>query len=801
MGPRGGEVRTSDTGWHFDTLRRQTEATMSSLQRFHDNGLTGDRRQSEARPQFSMPSLFDVPGLRAQREIACRRCRQRKKKCDKRRPVCGECSRSGADCIPLAPKKSTTSTFPPGYVRQLENYIASLELQLGQSDPDSGDHFPPDIPAMGMGASNVVEVLQLPSDEPSNLDIAEIPDWISDRMGEDFTLIPSPINTFTPTFAGQGADFCQLPNERYCELEIEPGIDDGQNEDQEDIETRAQAENDVDLDDEAGDQAENDEDPDVEVLQGTRMEAENKLSPCGPPQNWLAQTHLSLTLAQRYASEYFTSAHIMWPFLHHRQWAGWWTYWAGLTQCQDAFTPDARTSFVDMVVSIGALLTYGTDPKPDHLHFSQKFYHRAVARNTSHSMMNLPAVMRTQYSLLLTIRAMHVDSVQDLFEHASTAIQSCVLSDPSRRRPEHVGSASETSLPSSSPPPLETTVRKMTARTCRVIQILLLNTMERKVLPEETSLEHYDNVGGEDNDNSACIADSPSTDSSISSEELFLSSCQEKGQAPPSPSDVAMEEHMVRLRQIQYHILRLVGKLQHDAITKHHPIPNLWRSWLRHDLERWKEMAASLSDRAEHHHKFLSRPWVLKLADYTIISLFPNPALAVRGGDSKYLVAAACSVLVTFRKLRVKDHVTCHTWTALLHQFQAGVCIVFCLWATPTHQQHGLYDCRAVSQAFFSCLATLVDFATKWETARVFRDIFELLMDAVPISQFGDPSQSWSLHQPCKVALREMIDELSEVKIQQKVTDMLSMMARESRPSYSSLSIEETHWIQYEHVI
>lgn len=51
---------------------------MSSLQRSHDNRLTGDRRQSEARPQFSMPSLFDVPGLRAQREIACPRCRQRK---------------------------------------------------------------------------------------------------------------------------------------------------------------------------------------------------------------------------------------------------------------------------------------------------------------------------------------------------------------------------------------------------------------------------------------------------------------------------------------------------------------------------------------------------------------------------------------------------------------------------------------------------------------------------------------------------------------------------------------------------
>lgn len=83
----------------------------------------------------------------------------------------------------------------------------------------------------------------------------------------------------------------------------------------------------------------------------------------------------------------------------------------------------------------------------------------------------------------------------------------------------------------------------------------------------------------------------------------------------------------------------------------------------------------------------------------------------------------------------------------------------------------------------------------------MFCDVFELLMDAVPISKFGDPSQSRSLHQPYNVALTRMVEELAGVKIQQKVIDMLSMMARGSRPSYSSLSIDETRWIQYEHVI
>ncbi|KAF4872502.1 hypothetical protein CGCSCA1_v008329 [Colletotrichum siamense] len=287
-------------------------------------------------------------------------------------------------------------------------------------------------------------------------------------------------------------------------------------------------------------------------------------------------------------------------------------------------------------------------------------------------------------------------------------------------------------------------------------------------------------------------------DGSVSSEELRLGNPFEFNSAAPSPADVALEEHIFQLRRIQYRILKITRKLEHDAQREGHPVPNLWRSWPRHDLDRWIHDIDSLSDSAERQRKFQSSAWLQKLANYTAISLFPNPYLAIRGGDSKHLVTAACSVLVSFRRFRVRDHTTCYTWTALLHQFQAGICVVFCLWATPTHQQMALYDRRPVCQALFACLATLIDFASKWSSAQVFRDVFELLMEAVPVVEFGDPSQSWSITPPQSANLQLFINELEDLKVQQKVINMLKTMRR-GRVPFTSPSVEETQWIQYEH--
>ncbi|KAF5496618.1 Positive regulator of purine utilization [Colletotrichum fructicola] len=606
-------------------------------------------------------TLYGIPWLRAQREIACCRCRRRKKKCDKRRPLCGECARSGAECVPLAPKKSAMTTLPAGYVHLLEEHIATLETRLRQSNPSiAGDHFlsdprarPVNTPAsMDLIADDAVPPLNMlsrlsdgpldvagpasPTDPPGAGPVAT-PDWVLGTFDEaiDFDLA-----------ALSGRDISPLTNPPRDRM-----TDQSQSEP-----TTFEADDIQDME------------PGAPSLQLAIQEER------------LTESYLPLSVAGRYVKEYFTSAHPMWPFLHRQQWEDWWKYWSGPARQMNS--PGSQTFFVDMVLSIGALLVHGSTPSSEHLDLSRASFQRAMAKYRSYE------------------------------------------------------------IQESSP----------------ILQL----------------------------------------DGSVSSEELRLGNPFEFNSAAPSPADVALEEHIFQLRRIQYRILKITRRLEHDAQREGHPVPNLWRSWPRHDLDRWIHDIDSLSDSAERQRKFQSSAWLQKLANYTAISLFPNPYLAIRGGDSKHLVTAACSVLVSFRRFRVRDHTTCYTWTALLHQFQAGICVVFCLWATPTHQQMALYDRRPVCQALFACLATLIDFASKWSSAQVFRDVFELLMEAVPVVEFGDPSQSWSITPPQSANLQLFITELEDLKVQQKVINMLKTM-RKGRVPFTSPSVEETQWIQYEH--
>lgn len=355
----------------------------------------------------------------------------------------------------------------------------------------------------------------------------------------------------------------------------------------------------------------------------------------------LAESHLSVSIATRYVTEYFMSAHPMWPFLHHKQWENWWA--SCTNQAKDSSTSISAPFFVDMVLAIGGLLLHSSNPSPDHANTSNSCYNRAIRRYNSQAFETVSPVLRTQAALLLTLHAMHLGTVPDLFTHAARAIDNQSLS-------AMVHHQSKDQMQTAMQHGLTDIIRKMALRTCIVIDILISNTMDHNVRFEDTSIE------GED---------FPQDDESVASEELRLSLPLNCGFLSPSPAEIALEEHMFRLRRIQYRILRITRKLEYQALEEGHIVPNLWRSAPKYDLDLWMQDINGFSASPERQMRFKSAAWMFKLANYTIISLFPNPELAVRGGDSKHLVGAACSVLATFRKLRVKDHVTCYTWTAV----------------------------------------------------------------------------------------------------------------------------------------
>ncbi|KAH6962155.1 hypothetical protein BKA56DRAFT_598405 [Ilyonectria sp. MPI-CAGE-AT-0026] len=699
-------------------------------------------------PQFP---FLGMPWLRTHRDIACCRCRRRKKKCDKRRPVCGECSRAGADCVPLIPKKSAASKHPSaGYVHLLEEHVATLETRLRQSNPSiAEDHFAGQSP----GAD---------TEMPDNAIVANLNDLEPIRTPPESALLLE-----SPQGGVGDQDWLFNPFEDAEDaLGRSPG--DGRS-----VIWPASMHQ-LDSPSQHRVVEQEDEDEDVEDI-AVDPQLGAPASIINTASTRVAESYLSLSVASRYASEYFTSAHPMWPFLHHKQWDEWWTYWTGPTRADK--TSDWRAFFVEMVLSVGGLLVHSATPSPDHMSLSKAAYQRAMTRYNAYPIQEGSPTLKTQSSLLLTVHAMHLDSVGELFDRASEAIKNCALSDLAYHR-------SKMKRLTSGGSDLEDVIHKMTLRTCVVIDILLSNSMDHAVCFNSSSVQDDD---FEDYD-----------DQSISSEELRLS--YPNSGVTPSPTDIALEEHMFRLRRIQYRILRITQRLEYKASTEDHPVPNLWRSRPKHDLDQWIHGISALRITPERQKRFLSEAWLLKLANYTVISLFPNPSLAVRGGDSRHLVAAACSVLITFRRLRVKDDTTCYTWTALLHQFQAAVSVVFCLWATPTHQQLEFYDRRAVCQALFAALATLVEFSNKWAAAQVFREIFELLTEALPVTEYGDSAQQWTISPSHAKDLEQLIPELQGLKVQRKVVTMLNKILRGPRPVFTPLSVAETQWIQYEYI-
>lgn len=67
----------------------------------------------------------------------------------------------------------------------------------------------------------------------------------------------------------------------------------------------------------------------------------------------LARATTSLFLAKKYANEYFSSAHPMWPFLHDSQWENCWGYWTA--KAREGLETSWRGVLVDMVREMPAI--------------------------------------------------------------------------------------------------------------------------------------------------------------------------------------------------------------------------------------------------------------------------------------------------------------------------------------------------------------------------------------------------------------------------------------------------------------
>jgi hypothetical protein len=69
----------------------------------------------------------------------------------------------------------------------------------------------------------------------------------------------------------------------------------------------------------------------------------------------------------------------------------------------------------------------------------------------------------------------------------------------------------------------------------------------------------------------------------------------------------------------------------------------------------------------------------------------------------------------------------------LLVQFQSGITLLYCFWATAPEDRTANYDSLDVPDALRACSNILAIMADRWERADCLRDVFELLVREIPL--------------------------------------------------------------------
>jgi hypothetical protein len=128
----------------------------------------------------------------------------------------------------------------------------------------------------------------------------------------------------------------------------------------------------------------------------------------------------------------------------------------------------------------------------------------------------------------------------------------------------------------------------------------------------------------------------------------------------------------------------------------------------------------------------------------------------------------------------------CLTDLQLLVQFQSGVTLLYCFWATPPEQRTENYDSPDVSDALRACSNILAIMADKWPIAECLRDVLELLAREVPLvdrpnrppTRFSERSTS---------AVLKMLPKVRALVVHRSILRMIEEMISEDFPRTTEL--------------
>ncbi|CAN9224832.1 unnamed protein product [Alternaria alternata] len=429
---------------------------------------------------------------------------------------------------------------------------------------------------------------------------------------------------------------------------------------------------------------------------------------------------MSPELEEALLDAYRERAQAQYPFFHWDTFLTWHSEWKHCLSC-DLKERAWQGLFVNLVYATSLVLL--RQPYAAALN-AREFYNSGISL--------LPAVLRqpdrilqVQAYLLLSIHALHQSSTERIISLASTAMRQCV------QQQLHLG---EMEPPSAN---VQTRLMIQVRRRCFWCAYLLDRlVMSSFDLPPSIpdymiTVRPFANVEDHDLWETAAITP-PSHDLPDSQHYTCNSSAL----------------HILQCRRIQSEISAVTLRWDYDTQFEN---TSDWRIRILTELDNFKSRVKNFSD--PQSKGYTSQRWQAMIYHYTLLMLYRPTKANVVGSAGDWLLV----------------------------QFQSGITLLYCFWATPPEQRTENYFSLDVPDALRACSNILAIMADRWAKAECLRDVFELLAREIPLVDRPNKPPT-RLSDKTVTAIQAHLPQVRALVVHRPVLRMIDEMIHEDFP-------------------
>ncbi|KAH7006976.1 fungal-specific transcription factor domain-containing protein [Ilyonectria destructans] len=647
--------------------------------------------------------------------LACARCRHRKQKCTEVRP-CTNCTQSGSKCTP-ARLPSSKLPLEHDYVQRLEERVALLESVIPQ---ESLDHINATQPQEISVYNNVPQ----PQESLESINATQ-----SQETFDSIHVAQPPDQPISA--ARTGIQLSLAPSHDYQDYS-------GQ------LDSPVQQEVDIPLP-VSMPLAFTPPDNVSPGLFGALSGISNQALPIVQDHRTTVEAlGLNMEMERFLTQTYFDMAHSQYPLLLKHEFLQMAEAWRG---SRDNLPASMRWKgfFIYMVYAIAFMMTKA---RINGQMRSQAFYTLATTKYLPYVVASANPIIRAQGFLLLTVYALHVPSQENIISLSSWTIRFCIMSQ--------LHLAETEPQPVSSDALIQIQHRRRIFWCAYAIDRAVCSSYDfpSSIPDNHITVPIFENI---DDDQLLAIASSAQPGSQLVGSN--------------SPTNLSSAIHVLASRQLESEIQETV--LGRDFVT-HSDTAFAWRAKMLEKLKQWNQRSGISSEPSQKG--YVSLGWLKMIYYYNIIMLYRPTRAIVQGLAGDWSVQACCQALLLFRKFQMAKEIA-QPWLGLLTQFQIGVTLLYCLYATPTSRWKLSYKSADVSDAIRACSSTLAILAERWAEAECVRDVFEILAREIPLGETWERPRMMS--ETGRSGIEENWKPLSNIVIHRPTLRMIHEMTTE----------------------